>query len=183
MISTQFKCLYCHKLYDSQKKLSNHTHDCFRKNTENPPERLCPLCNEDYTRKSGSAYRTHMKKCKDIGQKVQSESAVKQCERRKQNISSIICNHCNQTFENINVGQFGDHRYKCKKNIPNYDKGYQSQYREEIHTFTTILTKVYPNMDSNDCKKMCQNMRKLSKLNPNISEADLITQAHHQQHI
>ena len=148
-MSSEHICPHCSKSFDDIKKLSNHTPDCYRKYTENPPERLCSKCLCDYTRKSGSAYRTHMKKCNNVDENdilFQTQSAIKQCDRRKQILYNVSCVHCNECYSNITVGQFGDHRYKCKKNIPNYDKEYQTNYRNEMNRINRFIKTKYPNM-------------------------------------
>lgn len=164
LLSTPTKCIciYCSKSFSDNKRLKAHTQDCFRKNTDDAPERLCSLCNADYTKKSGSAYRTHIRKCENTD-KLQSSSAVKQSERRRTILESAICTYCNDTFVNISVGKFGDHRYKCKKQIPNYDKDYQLQYREDIKRYTEIVYEYYPDMKGEDCKQMSQIIRRLIK--------------------
>ena len=169
-------CKYCSRTFNDTKKLSNHVPDCLRKHTENPPERRCPMCNEDYTRKSGSAYRTHLRKCEIIQNKTKTDSALKQAERRKKILITATCEHCSTNFTNITVGQFGDHRYKCKNNIPGYDKKYQTQYRKEIKKITIIVQKYYPEINTSDLNKMCQHVRRLMKDNPD--EEKLVNEAY-----
>jgi hypothetical protein len=177
-VESKPQCKYCSKLFNDLKKLNNHTPDCYRKNTESPIQRLCPMCCVDYTRKSGSAYRTHIRKCELNLKKDQSDSAVKQSERRRQVLNTAYCKHCNETFENITVGQFGDHRYKCVKSMPNYDKAYQAQYRNDMKAFTLLVEKYYPNITGNSSRIMCQNIRKLRKENKDLDEKSLIDEVY-----
>ena len=160
-------CSFCTRVFVDLKKLKTHTPDCLRKHVANPPERKCSKCGEDYTRKSGSAYRTHIKKCMKASQSTEStektESATKQSDRRKQNLVFASCEYCNKKFTNITVGQFGDHRYKCKKEIPNYNKDYQKMYRDEMKELFAFVKKKHPSYTEEETKRMCQALRKLKK--------------------
>lgn len=160
MISNDYyMCPYCPKFYSTQKQLNYHTPDCFKKHADNPPIVICPKCNADYTRKSGSAYRTHLKKCNIINI-CKSESAIKQSQRRKEELFNVTCNHCNTTFEKTNVGQFSDHKYKCKKKIPNYNKEYQDEYRSTINDLKSLVYKYYPDINKDYMLKVCRILRK-----------------------
>ena len=120
-MSLVFQCTYCSRIFEDATKMNVHKPDCKRKNSDNPLPRSCQNCGSDYTRKSGSAYRAHIKKCtsKLMIEEAKSESAIKQADRRKQVLVSANCKHCSNDFTNITVGQFGDHQYKCKKDKPN----------------------------------------------------------------
>lgn len=170
-------CSHCTRVFIDLKKLNTHTPDCFRKHAANPPERKCSTCGEDYTRKSGSAYRTHIKKCEKASEsddKSKTESASKQSDRRKKNLVFACCEHCNKTFENITVGQFGDHRYKCKKKIPNYNKDYQKMYRDQMKELLAFAKSKYPTYSDEETKRICRSLRKLKNDTPLLSnEASL----------
>ena len=175
MVLDCYQCKYCLREFKQKKQLTNHTIDCFRKHSTNPPERKCSMCDADYTRKSGSAYRTHMRKCETTTtEKPKTKSAVKQSERRKQVIPEIICTYCDETFINVTVGRFGDHKYKCKNSIPNYDKDYQAQYRKQMKKFRQLVMEYYSDIDECNIKSICQQLRKESKNHTNLNETELV---------
>ena len=179
---TSFKCDYCTRVFDDSKKLNVHTPDCKRKHIDNPSPRHCPNCKADYTRKSGSAYRTHLKKCSTNNvDDVKSDSAIKQSERRKQVLVFASCKYCSEEFRNITVGKLGDHQYKCKKNKPNYDKEYQAKYRNETKILCLAIKDQYPEIEQDIMKKMCKKLRSLKKdhtetnpkTNPKITKTEI----------
>jgi len=164
-----FQCTYCTRVFSDSKKLNVHTPDCKRKHCENPPVRHCPNCKADYTRKSGSAYRAHMKKClSDSTEDIKSDSAIKQSERRKKVMLVANCKYCSTEFRNITVGKFGDHQYKCKQNKPNYDKDYQTAYRNEMKELVSQIKEVCPDLETDQVKKMSQTLRKMKQNDQNI---------------
>ena len=168
-IDFKFKCTYCPRVFLDSKKLNVHTPDCKRKHCDNPPVRHCSNCKADYTRKSGSAYRAHMKKClSDTSEEVKSDSAVKQSERRKKVMVVAKCKHCAEEFKNITVGKFGDHQYKCKQNKPNYDKDYQTAYRNQMKELVTQIKEECPDLEIDQVKKMSQTLRKMKLNDPSI---------------
>lgn len=174
MFPMSFQCEHCLRHFNEKKQLNNHTPDCFRRYSSNPPERRCSYCNADYTRKSGSAFRTHKLKCEVVQKKPKTDSAVKQSDRRKKIIPETTCAHCNTIFLNITVGKFGDHQYKCRNNIPNYDQEYQSQYRREIKKCKQLVLKVHPNLSASEIQAISQRMRKCLKDEPNIDDEVLL---------